>query len=443
MTIKRRSLLISLIVLAAALTLCVTDTRRAGAMQAESARMEAQYITADKADRLKETLQNCLNGTELLGVMAEAENGVTSVQFQKIAKQISQRYEGMDSLILAPGGVTSTTDFYSTRQTSMRSIDLFHDASFVKDAEYAMRYRTTVVMGPSVVDGKSNLLIVLRPVYVSTSGGDNFWGFTVATVSLDDVLDAVQLDSLSGADYVYELERDESSRAGLARLVSSKEKLIDPVESSFSISGGDSFTLRVAKRGGWVDRTRQTLRLTIGIGVSLMLALLVYLLQDAARNSFYDNLTGLRNRRSFSVNLETNERRKRPYAVIFLDLNHFKQINDTYGHNAGDDLLRISADRLAKAVQKKRGLRCYRVGGDEFTVLVTGRDNVDRIDEWKGLLKSALNRPAHVGTDEIDVSTAMGSADTGNGELTSSEVVKKADSAMYANKVAMRQERKD
>ena len=101
--------------------------------------------------------------------------------------------------------------------------------------------------------------------------------------------------------------------------------------------------------------------------------------------AYYDCLTGLPNRLSFQDNsnraLASAKRRGQPAAVLFLDLDDFKKINDSFGHTVGDLLLKGVADRLAKALRKSDIIsrqscgdgsnELARLGGDEFVILLT------------------------------------------------------------------------
>ena len=88
--------------------------------------------------------------------------------------------------------------------------------------------------------------------------------------------------------------------------------------------------------------------------------------------AYHDSLTGLPNRASFAEHLDEAMRRAKragwPLALLFLDLDHFKRVNDSLGHDAGDRLLRVAAERIRRAVREADML--FRMGGDEFTVLL-------------------------------------------------------------------------
>ena len=87
--------------------------------------------------------------------------------------------------------------------------------------------------------------------------------------------------------------------------------------------------------------------------------------------AYRDELTGLHSRRAFN---DATSGMKHPYALAVVDIDHFKSINDTYGHDTGDQVLRLVAARLASVTG---GGNAYRVGGEEFTILFPGRNSDD------------------------------------------------------------------
>jgi diguanylate cyclase (GGDEF)-like protein len=150
----------------------------------------------------------------------------------------------------------------------------------------------------------------------------------------------------------------------------------------------------------------------------------------------YDYLTGLSNRRHFMQQLERSkacaERRHDKFGLLFLDLNGFKKINDTYGHDTGDQLLKTVAARILSAIRV--GDLAARFGGDEFVVLVEGvnsRETLNTVAEKVSLKVAGL---AEIGPHSVMISASVGSAlfpDDGENMLTLFEV---ADKAMYYNK---------
>jgi diguanylate cyclase (GGDEF)-like protein len=102
------------------------------------------------------------------------------------------------------------------------------------------------------------------------------------------------------------------------------------------------------------------------------------LLADARRAAATDGLTGVANRRSFDAELDRLDRLRReqgqPYALVLVDVDHFKAVNDTLGHQAGDEVLQVVAGLLAQAA--RAGDVAARYGGEEFALLLPGADAV-------------------------------------------------------------------
>ncbi|MEW4948312.1 diguanylate cyclase domain-containing protein [Pseudomonas asiatica] len=146
-----------------------------------------------------------------------------------------------------------------------------------------------------------------------------------------------------------------------------------------------------------------------------------------------DALTGLGNRKAFHHYLkELLGRRSQPLTLFFIDLDKFKQVNDTFGHEAGDELLACLARRLENSVRKPD--RAFRLGGDEFTLLVLG-DNVEDAERLAVRLLSVLAKPVQVSGMIIDfVTPSIGIARSPHHSTIPEELVKIADAAMYEAK---------
>jgi len=154
-------------------------------------------------------------------------------------------------------------------------------------------------------------------------------------------------------------------------------------------------------------------------------------LQHAA---LHDPLTGLANRALFldrlTLTMARLERRPdRNFAVVFLDLDLFKQVNDTYGHAAGDALLLAVTDRLRSCLRPQDTIA--RFGGDEFALLL---DEVGSAADISGVIErvqSAIQRPVDLGEAEVLVSASMGIALSADGFSSADDLMQRAEHAMY------------
>ena len=161
--------------------------------------------------------------------------------------------------------------------------------------------------------------------------------------------------------------------------------------------------------------------------------------------AFYDNLTGLPNRMLYKERLtqalQRAARTRRHVAVCFLDLDHFSAINDTLGHDLGDQLIRDVANRLSvccretDTVSRLAGdcgpLEVARLGGDEFTVVLPDLVDPQEADRAAWRILNCFTDPFRLGTNEVYVSTSMGIAVYPEDGQTIEDLVKNADVAMY------------
>ncbi|WP_433072900.1 putative bifunctional diguanylate cyclase/phosphodiesterase [Dactylosporangium sp. CA-052675] len=150
--------------------------------------------------------------------------------------------------------------------------------------------------------------------------------------------------------------------------------------------------------------------------------------------AFHDGLTKLANRALFKDRLEVALRRREDVAILFLDLDGFKEVNDSLGHAAGDVLLMQVAMRLGEAVRD--GDTVARFGGDEFAVLIDAVAAPEDADELANRIIAALDEPFVIDNQEIHVQGSIGIALTGPDARDADQLMRNADLAMYRAKSA-------
>ncbi len=160
-------------------------------------------------------------------------------------------------------------------------------------------------------------------------------------------------------------------------------------------------------------------------------------LEEVERIASQDALTGLTNRRKLERQLELMVSLARPFSVIYIDLNGFSYINDTYGHQAGDDLLKQFAGELRTAFRTTDMVG--RWGGDEFIVLVDADlrgavNKVERIQKW---VDGEYIVNTESGPRKVQIGAASGVASWEPGD-TATTILQRADAAMYQHKGRMK-----
>lgn len=158
-------------------------------------------------------------------------------------------------------------------------------------------------------------------------------------------------------------------------------------------------------------------------------------LEDDLRHlALHDVLTGLANRGLLHDRVEqaiTGSTPRRPVALCVCDLDNFKGVNDSLGHDAGDELLVVVAKRLTSMVG---GLATVaRLGGDEFAVLMEDADQPESVTALAERILSVLRQPIRLGEEEITLSVSVGVAVAGTGS-TAAQLLSEADAAMYEAK---------
>ena len=162
--------------------------------------------------------------------------------------------------------------------------------------------------------------------------------------------------------------------------------------------------------------------------------------QQLRQRAEFDALTGLPNRGLFNDRLESAIERARrsgkTMALLFLDIDHFKGVNDSRGHGAGDALLRIVAERLLATV---RGVDTVaRLAGDEFTVILEGLTEPADAEVVAMKMVEALRPPMRIGDDLVSVSTSVGLAVLADADVDAASLLARADEALYEAKRAGR-----
>jgi len=158
--------------------------------------------------------------------------------------------------------------------------------------------------------------------------------------------------------------------------------------------------------------------------------------RDASRLAMYDSLTGLSNRHRMGqrlvATLNAYAASQRPCAVMMIDLDRFKQVNDTLGHPAGDELLKQVAQRLKSVCEK--GVEIGRLGGDEFQVMLPDVEDRGKLGELAKRIIAIVSQPYQIEGSRCVIGASVGIAVAPYDGLTSEDLIRGADLALYAAK---------
>jgi diguanylate cyclase (GGDEF)-like protein/PAS domain S-box-containing protein len=163
--------------------------------------------------------------------------------------------------------------------------------------------------------------------------------------------------------------------------------------------------------------------------------------EELRRQASLDSLTKLPNRTAFFGHVQraiaTIKRRPTAlFAVMFIDLDRFKQVNDTFGHIAADQLLEVTARRLETCVRSEDIVA--RIGGDEFAILLNGIADVADAHDAAQRVGAEMRKPVRIDSQNVDPTVSIGIAVGDSRYILPEEIVHDADSAMYAAKASGR-----
>ena len=157
---------------------------------------------------------------------------------------------------------------------------------------------------------------------------------------------------------------------------------------------------------------------------------------ETARLAKFDSLTGLANRHRMAQVIDSTltafKQAKRNCAILMLDLDRFKQVNDTLGHAAGDELLKQVSDRLQRSIDRE--CEIGRLGGDEFQVMIPDLDDRGELGEIAMKIIDMLKQPYSLDDGRCVIGASVGIAIAPHDGVTREEVVRSADLALYSAK---------
>lgn len=403
-------------------------------------RERAQYIADAKAQTIEQAIANREYITRILEMdIAGNKGNISEEQFRIIGEELLDDHLDVVNATIAPDGIVSYT--YPADSGIAQQANLFEDPALGLYADYSKMSGVPVIIAPVALLDGDNGIVITRPIFAAQDQGNkDFWGFASVTMKQTFFLTAVELGKLEEGGYLYKLVGNNMITNENDIIAENSEKELEsPVSSMISTVGGSYWTLQISPMGHWMNAKEILASLAIAVVISVLagLAMANYISMKANAKelevlSYRDSLTNLYNPRSYQEHMEELHKKKLPYGLIFMDLNDFKQVNDTKGHDVGDALLNVVAKRLQNSIREKD--RAFRIGGDEFVVVIHGNQDEKFLEGVIERMRQNVARDVVVGEITLKVSISAGYARCPEDGTKFEDVVKKADDAMYENK---------
>lgn len=366
-------------------------------------------------------------------VLADGDNWQV-MDFGSTARRLMKHYSYIDSLQLAPQG--KVTNIYPLQGNEAGLIDLLKDEKRGPISRYAKDTGKTVIQGPfDLVQGGKGIAL-RHPVYKTDESGQKvFWGFTIAIIKVPEVFRST-IETLDSFDYAYTLYSFDSLSQQWQLVLASGQELVDPEILEFQVLD-TQWKLAIMPAKGWYNYRDILPHGVFGFFLVLLFTAMSYMLLRLAeakrmfsQMSLMDGLTGLGNKRSFDHSLEHLVQEGSSFGLCYIDVNHFKAVNDRFGHNVGDVLLKT----VAKRIQENTNYPAFRIGGDEFVILVDEDIEEARYQQFKENIDQAFVQRVRCLDQKLHITVSLGFARYPEDGQDVQQVIALADQRMYADK---------
>ena len=406
-------------------------------------------LVHSQASAIERRLSRSLSATFILAQEVRRSNG-NFKDFDKFAAEVIQNLGGISNLQLAPNGIIERIYPLSGNEKAIGH-NILKDDARTKEAQLAIKKHGLTLAGPFELIQGGVALIGRNPVFLQRNGEEYFWGFVSALIYLDQLVVATELDELAAKGYQYQLIRVHPDTVEPEIFLRSEENLGDHPVSKPIIVPNSQWEMRVSRNTKHDIFTVLAVTITLIISVIFALFLNRILLEpdrlrlkvkqqtrELEKLAFHDELTGLANRRFLIENLEQEllniKRHGRHLAIIYIDLDDFKRINDTLGHDTGDVLLQNVTERIRAAVRESDFVA--RMGGDEFAVILLDLKSTDHARIVADKIIENIGQPLVLDDHEVVVGSTIGITLAPDDSMEIGELFRNADLAMYASKRA-------
>jgi diguanylate cyclase (GGDEF)-like protein len=376
-----------------------------------------------------------------IGILLRGD--LSAQELAVIGEELQRNIPYQRSLAVAPDFVIRDVFPVEGNQKAI-GLNLLEVPSQKKAMYRAIQLDDAFLAGPLDLNQGGNAVILRLPIWVKSDGVPRLWGAVSSTMDLNALLEASGLQNYSNQLNITIRGVDASGPAGDIFLGKEFNVSNDAVRMPIFVPGGSWLMAAEPKVGFQVKPWWANLAGIIGLVLSTLFALATYrILYDRSRIRHlanHDPLTALANRRKALIDLkalsEKNLRSGDSFALLSIDLDGFKPINDRYGHDMGDEVLIEVAQRLKSSVRSTDHIA--RMGGDEFLVMVADVNQQDQsfLLKYAQRLREALSQPMSISASQesVRLGASIGIAAYPRSANDIEALMEVADQAMYRAK---------
>ena len=389
--------------------------------------------------RLELAINDAVNLTQGFDVALSMNHSLSAREFSRIARYLVKDHQGIINIGLAPDNVVRQV-YPITGNESVLGYDYLAHPEQRQSVLEAMRTQAVTVAGPLALVQGGRGIISRRPLYLEQDGKPRYWGLVSIVLDYDWLLGRAGLTEPKPGLVLAMRGRDGRGAQGDVFWGPATAFARQPILQSVMLPSG-SWQLAAYPAHGWQQASRlNPWWVASGYGLCLLMGLMIYLALENYRKvailARHDSLTGLPNRRLFIERFQQalliNRRYAQQGAILLLDLDNFKPVNDRLGHNVGDLVLKSVAERMVKALRHSDTVS--RLGGDEFVILLPTCQSVAQGQAVAQKLIDCISVPMVYEGETLCLGASIGLCLFPQGELSLKRLNQCADVAMYQAK---------
>ena len=418
------------------LTFSGLQKRQQAALTSQNKLVATQEIST-VASNIQTLLNVSMQYADFFNMLIENDPDLDQQEIDTFAQAILDRNVLIDAVSLAPKGIVQYIHPLEGNEAAIGH-NLLADPQRRDYILKTIKTEGSVAQGPVLAIQGGWKIFNRRAVFTVTGADREFWGLSTITLDFGKILQAFDLEpEKDGYFYGIRVKRADSHNDfswGHSDLFDSeKEAIIETIDLP-----GQQWELAIYPAAGWETGYTDFQKTDI---LFYILTALVFLLvfntakhyQEVLTASRKDPMTGALNKKSFEHYARGHLKQAgKQHAFLMLDMDHFKQINDSLGHPAGDAVLKVAADRITS--QLRRSDRLARIGGDEFIVMITDLENKAKLEQIVERIRIALNQTVEWQGQTIQAGCSIGAALSGEDGEIYETLYKIADERMYEDK---------
>ncbi|MCH3968578.1 MAG: diguanylate cyclase [Atopobiaceae bacterium] len=403
-----------------------------------SAHKMSQIILNNEAQSLQRSTARTLDQVYWLEGLVIGADG-DDVDLEASAAQLLHGTQ-VEYVLLAPGGIVS--DVYpSDTYQNLLGLNLYAKDQDTSDAQNT---RDAITTGPYGLSNGDKVISSTLSVWIPNSSGvSKLWGLVSVTINYPKTIEAALSSTIGEEGYAYEIYPAKTSSDDVDITVSNGYEDGNDEETTQFFLNHAEFVLKAYPKSGWVNLDVIEYAAIAVLIASVVVGLIARHVQNhlatLRKDAQFDELTGLLNRRAAMEDVESMLKSNsfETGAFMMLDLDHFKDINDTLGHQAGDTALKHAAIVLKTCCRSSD--ITGRIGGDEFIAFLSCADTTTFVEDRARTICDTMRimMPAKDGTS-VPLSCSIGIARIPEDGTTLTELYEHADAALYACKKAGR-----